>query len=59
MDFMQTKSKTLKYPKTWLLAPEAGPLSQGLKIKYNTVKTVAEKINGRQDRQILNAKSKG
>ena len=59
MENTPTKSKTSKYPKTWLLAPEAGPLSQGLKIKYNTVKTVAEKINGRQNRQVLNAKSKG
>ena len=54
-----TRNKSQVYPKTWLLAPEAGPLSQGLKIKYNTVKTVAEKINDRQNRQVLDAKSKG
>ena len=38
-----------KYPKKHLLPPEAGPLPQGLNIKYNTVKTVkqsGEKING-------------
>ncbi len=37
------------YPKTWLLPPESGPQSQGLKYNYNTVKTVkqsGEKING-------------
>ena len=36
--------------KTWLLPPESGPQSQGLKYNYNTVKTVkqsGEKINGR------------
>jgi hypothetical protein len=49
---MQTKSKNSKYPKTWLLPPEAGPTPQGLNINYNTVKTVKlEKINGRQNRQ--------
>ena len=35
--------------KTWLLPPESGPQSQGLKYNYNTVKTVkqsGEKING-------------
>ena len=51
---MQIKSKTSKskYPKTWLLPPEAGPTPQGLNINYNTVKTVKlEKINGRQNRQ--------
>ena len=52
MDLMQTKSKTSKYPKTWLLPPESGPTPQGLNINYNTVKTVKlEKINGRQNRQ--------
>jgi len=46
------KSKNSKYPKTWLLPPEAGPMPQGLNINYNTVKTVKlEKINGRQNRQ--------
>ena len=49
---MQMKSKTSKYPKTWLLPPESGPMPQGLNINYNTVKTVKlEKINGRQNRQ--------
>ena len=52
MDLMQTKSKNSKYPKTWLLPPESGPMPQGLNINYNTVKTVKlEKINGRQNRQ--------
>ena len=47
-----TKSKNSKYPKTWLLPPESGPMPQGLNINYNTVKTVKlEKINGRQNRQ--------
>ena len=49
---MRTKSKTSKYPKTWLLAPESGPMPQGLKVNYNTVRTVKlEKTNGRQNRQ--------
>jgi hypothetical protein len=48
------------YPKKWLLPPEAGPTPQGLKINYNTVKTVKlEKINGRQNRQVPDARSKG
>ena len=48
-----TRNKSQVYPKTWLLPPESGPLSQGLNIKYNTVKTtISEKINGR-NRQIF------
>jgi hypothetical protein len=54
-----TRSKTPSYPKTWLLPPESGPTPQGLNINYNTVKTVKlEKINGRQNRQVLDARSK-
>jgi len=55
-----TKSKTSSYPKKWLLPPESGPTPQGLNINYNTVKTVKlEKIkNGRQNRQVLDARSK-
>jgi len=46
------KQKSSKYPKTDLLPPRSGPTPQGLKINYNTVKTVRlEKRNGRQDRQ--------
>ena len=37
---------------TRTIPPKSGPVPQGLKINYNTVKTVRlEKINGRQDRQ--------
>ena len=55
-----TRNKLQNYPKTWLLPPEAGPTPQGLKINYNTVKTVKlEKINGRQNRQVPDARSKG
>ena len=53
-----TRNKSQVYPKTWLLPPEAGPMPQGLKINYNTVKTVKEKRNGRQNRQVPNARSK-
>ena len=53
------ETKTSSYPKTWLLPPESGPTPQGLNINYNTVKTVKlEKINGRQNRQVLDARSK-
>ena len=55
-----TRNKLQNYPQTWLLPPEAGPTPQGLKINYNTVKTVKlEKINGRQNRQVPDARSKG
>jgi len=54
-----TRDKSQGYPKTWLLPPESGPTPQGLNINYNTVKTVKlEKINGRQNRQVLDARSK-
>jgi hypothetical protein len=55
------KSKTSSYPKTHLLPPKSGPTPQGLNIDYNTVRTVKlEKIkNGRQNRQVLNSRSKG
>jgi hypothetical protein len=54
-----TRNKSQVYPKTWLLAPEAGPTPQGLNINYNTVKTVElEKTNGRQNRQVLNTRAK-
>mgnify|MGYP003123289431 CR=1 FL=1 len=47
------------YPKTHLIPPKSGPTPQGLNINYNTVKTVKlEKINGRQNRQVLDARSK-
>ena len=49
-----------KYPKTHLLPPKSGPTPQGLKINYNTVKVVKlEKQNGRQNRQVPDARSKG
>ncbi len=54
------RNKSPGYPKTWLLPPESGPTPQGLKINYNTVKTVKlEKINGRQNRQVPDSRSKG
>jgi len=54
-----TRDKSQSYPKYWLLPPESGPTPQGLNINYNTVKTVKlEKINGRQNRQVLDARSK-
>ena len=31
--------------------PKRGPMPQGLNIKYKTVKTITEKINGKQYRQ--------
>ena len=35
------------------IPPKSGPMSQGLNIKYNTVKTtISEKINGR-NRQVF------
>ena len=47
-----TRNKSQVYPKTWLLAPESGPMPQGLKVNYNTVRTVKlEKTNGSQNRQ--------
>jgi hypothetical protein len=52
------KSKTSNYPKTWLLPPESGPTPQGLNINYNTVRTVEEKRNGRQNRQGSNTRAK-
>jgi hypothetical protein len=53
-----TRSRTSSYPKYWLLPPESGPTPQGLNINYNTVKTVKEKRNGRQNRQGLNTRAK-
>ena len=54
------RNKSPGYPKTWLLPPESEPTPQGLKINYNTVKTVKlEKINGRQNRQVPDSRSKG
>ena len=54
-----TRNKSQVYPKTWLLAPESGPMPQGLKVNYNTVRTVKlEKTNGRQNRQGSNARAK-
>jgi len=53
------RNKSSGYPKTWLLPPESGPTPQGLNINYNNVKVVKlEKINGRQNRQVLDARSK-
>jgi len=54
-----TRDKSQDYPKTHLLPPKSGPTPQGLNINYNTVRTVKlEKINGRQNRQVLDAESK-
>ena len=54
----QRKKMTNKYPKKHLLPPESGPLPQGLKLSYNTVKDVklTEKING--NRQITSKRTK-
>jgi hypothetical protein len=55
-----TRDKLQSYPKTHLLPPKSGPTPQGLNINYNTVKTVKlEKINGRQNRQVPDSRSKG
>ena len=54
-----TRNKSQVYPKTWLLPPESGPTPQGLKVNYNTVRTVKlEKTNGRQNRQGLDSRAK-
>jgi hypothetical protein len=37
--------------------PRSGPISGGLNIQYNTVKTVREKINGKQHRQSVTKRS--
>ena len=55
---VNTRDKSQDYPKTWLLPPESGPTPQGLNINYNTVKTVKEKRNGRQNRQGINTRAK-
>ena len=55
---VNTRNKSQGYPKTHLLPPKSGPTPQGLNINYNTVRTVKlEKINGRQNRQVLDARS--
>jgi len=39
---------------TTTVPPRSGPVSEGLNIKYNTVKTVkTENINGKQHRQSV------
>ena len=43
---------------TSLVPPKSGPVSEGLNIQYNTVKTVqAEKTNGKQHRQSVTKRS--
>ena len=43
---------------TTTVPPRSGPVSGGLNIQYNTVKTVkAEKINGKQHRQGVTKRS--
>ena len=43
---------------TTTVPPRSGPVSEGLNIQYNTVKTVkAEKINGKQHRQSVTKRS--
>ncbi len=37
---------------TTTIPPKLGPVPQGLNIKYNTVKNISEKINGR-NRQVF------
>ena len=42
---------------TTTVPPKSGPVPQGLNIQYNTVKTVREKINGKQHRQSVTKRS--
>ena len=43
---------------TTTVPPQSGPVSEGLNIKYNTVKTVkTEKLNGKQHRQSVTKRS--
>ena len=43
---------------TTTVPPRSGPVSGGLNIKYNTVKTVkTEKLNGKQHRQSVTQRS--
>ena len=43
---------------TTTVPPKNGPVSGGLNIKYNTVKTVkTEKLNGKQHRQSVTQRS--
>jgi len=43
---------------TSTVPPKSGPVSRGLNIKYNTVKTVkTEKLNGKQHRQSVTQRS--
>ena len=43
---------------TTTVPPKSGPVSGGLNIKYNTVKTVkTENINGKQHRQSVTKRS--
>ena len=43
---------------TSTVPPKSGPVSGGLNIKYNTVKTVkTENINGKQHRQSVTKRS--
>ena len=43
---------------TTTVPPKSGPVSGGLNIKYNTVKTVkTEKLNGKQHRQSVTKRS--
>ena len=51
-----TRSSLSKLTST--VPPRSGPVSEGLNIQYNTVKTVkAEKINGKQHRQSVTQRS--
>ena len=43
---------------TSTVPPKRGPVSEGLNIQYNTVKTVeTEKLNGKQHRQSVTKRS--
>ena len=43
---------------TTTVPPKSGPVSEGLNIQYNTVKTVkTEKLNGKQHRQSVTKRS--
>ena len=37
---------------TSLVPPKSGPVSRGLNIQYNTVKTVRENLNGRNRQSV-------
>ena len=43
---------------TTTVPPKSGPVSGGLNIKYNTVKTVRENLNGRNRQSVTQRNTK-